>query len=235
MMRSKAAGVFACVVVSFVIAGFLGPGDPDTWNLWSAVISVVTVLFYWLGIRYGRHEAQRPNRQVVGRRRAWLQFSLGTLLVIVTAAAIFMAGWKWHRQLEDRAAQIDGLAYLVGEITSRHMNKVPVWMEGGRGDGEASPIAASNWYWEIPPNCLPKGLVETMAAELADELRQDGMEVRVFDLGGESPTIESCGGKRIDYHNADVGGTIVLRHVVPGDQNSANFLFIDRSQFFRKE
>ena len=97
--------VVVTAILSIIAAYIIAPPDPWTYSypLRALVIMLVVIPAYLIGRAHGRESGRTQDDKYAGRRK-WLQFSLRSLLLVMTLFAVFLGIYceRARRQLAIR-------------------------------------------------------------------------------------------------------------------------------------
>ena len=137
-MRTLKPLVVICLA-SFVAAAFLLPSDP--WARWEPLraiaILLVAIPAYYAGVRRSHNTSGGGPNATSGRRR-YLQFSLRTLLLLMTFAALYLGFHCDHARHQKTA--VENLENLENCFVEYDLDYIPSW--GGMGYvAKSNPLA----------------------------------------------------------------------------------------------
>ena len=237
--QNKTVAPLSILVVSFLAALITVPPNPLRWYVTAFAIFIVSYLCCRVGERQKQTTSQSPSDLGGCQPTKRFQFSLRTLVAIVSLAAFLFAGIAWSHQLlsqlQERAAFGDKINSLMQADLSNYLPGVQVVSSGG-GSGGSFDSAETGWSWQVKPGSrIPDDFLDTMGCKIKGRLRELGAYIHGHGssgLGGGSTDdgIPVSSSRDFSYQVGDIRGTIVLRLISWGGPNRGGIVFLDHLQ-----
>ena len=174
--RNETVAPLSILVVSFFAALLTVPPNPLRWYVTAFAIFIVSYFCCRVGERQRQIIPQSPSDVNDSQPAQRFQFTLRTLVSIVTLAAFLVAGIAWSNQLlsqlVQRATFGDKINSLMLADLSDYLPGVQVVSSGG-STGGSFDCAETGWSWQVKPGSrIPDLFLDTMGGKIEARLQE---------------------------------------------------------------